>query len=86
MPASTAPLQALSSKLLKSRHCLHATNLQCEQGRTECEKSKQQVEKNDASISALEEQERKLKMQCEARGAHASHLTPQTPIPHVPTP
>ena len=62
MPAATAPLQSLSSKLVKSRHSLHATNLQCEAARTECERAKQLVEKNDASISALEEQERKLKL------------------------
>lgn len=60
--AATAPLQSLSSKLLKSRHCLHACNLQCEQGRTECDRSKAEVEKNDATIAALEEQERKLKL------------------------
>lgn len=63
MPASTAPLQSLTSKLVKSRHCLHAMNLQCEQGRAEADKSKATVEKNDAAIAALEEQERKLKMQ-----------------------
>lgn len=64
MPASTAPLQSLSSKLVKSRHSLHATNLQCEQGRAEAERSRQEVEANDSLISQLEEQERKLKMQC----------------------
>ena len=64
MPAATAPLASLSQKLVKSRHCLHAQELQCESHRTECEKSKQTVEQNDASISAMEEQERKLKMQC----------------------
>ena len=64
MVASTAPLASLSQKLVKSRHCLHATELKCESDRTECEKSKQTVEKNDAAISAWEEQERKLKMQC----------------------
>ena len=69
MPASTAPLQSLSSKLVKSRHSLHATNLQCEQGRAEAEKSRQQVEANDLTISQLEELERKLKMQC-ARTLH----------------
>ena len=64
MPAATQPLQSLSSKLVKSRHSLHATNLQCEQGRAECERSKHDVEANDALITQLEEQERKLKMQC----------------------
>lgn len=64
MPASTAPLQSLSSKLVKSRHSLHATNLQCEHGRAECDKSRHEVEANDAAITQLEEQERRLKMQC----------------------
>ena len=64
MPASTAPLQSLTSKLVKSRHCLHATNLQCEQGRAEADRSRNVVEANDLAISQLEEQERKLKMQC----------------------
>ena len=64
MVASTQPLAALSQKLVKSRHCLHATELKCESSRTECETSKQTVEKNDAAISAMEEHERKLKMQC----------------------
>ena len=63
MPASTAPLQSLTSKLVKSRHCLHATNLQCEQGRAGADKAKATVEKNDATIAQLEEDERKLKMQ-----------------------
>lgn len=63
MPRATAPLASLSQKLVKSRHCLHAQELQCESSRTECEKSKQTVEENDAQISAMEEQERKLKMQ-----------------------
>lgn len=62
MPAFTAPLQSLASKLVKSRHSLHATNLQCEGGRTECDKARQQVEANDAEIAALEEEERKLKL------------------------
>ena len=60
--AATAPLQNLSSKLVKSRHCLHATNLQCEAGRSECEKARAEVEANDAEIAQLEEQERMLKM------------------------
>lgn len=60
--ASTAPLQSLSSKLVKSRHCLHATNLQCEAGRSDCDKSKRDVEANDANISALEDEERRLKL------------------------
>lgn len=64
MPASTAPLASLSSKLVKSRHSLHATNLQCENGRAECEKAKHSVEANDAIIAQLEEDERRLKMQC----------------------
>ena len=51
MPAFTAPLQSLASKLVKSRHSLHATNLQCEGGRTECDKARQQVEANDAEIA-----------------------------------
>ena len=67
MVASTAPLASLSQKLVKSRHCLHATELKCESNRTECEKSKQLVEENDAAISAMEGQERKLKMQCAPR-------------------
>ena len=62
MPAFTAPLQSLASKMVKSRHSLHATNLQCEGGRTECDKARQQVEANDAEIAALEEEERKLKL------------------------
>ena len=61
--AATAPLQSLSSRLVKSRHALHSTNLQCEAGRTECEKAKQQVEANDSIIAALENEEKKLKMQ-----------------------
>ncbi len=61
--ASTAPLSSLTSKLVKSRHCLHATNLQCEAGRAECDKARRQVESNDAEILALEEQERKLKLE-----------------------
>ena len=63
MPSSTAPLAALSSKLLKSRHSLHATNLQVESSRTQCDKNKLLVERNDAAITSLEEQEKKLKMQ-----------------------
>ena len=63
MPAATAPLQSLNSKLVKSRHTLHATNLQCEHGRAECDKSRLDVEANDAAIGQLEEQERRLKMQ-----------------------
>ena len=62
MPASTAPLHNLASKLVKSRHSLHATNLQCEGGRTECDRARQLVEANDAEIAALEEEERKLKL------------------------
>lgn len=62
MPAATAPLQSLSSKLVKSRHCLHATNLQCEAGRSECDKSRSAVEANDAAITALEDEERRLKL------------------------
>ena len=54
--AATASLQALTSKLVKARHCLHATNLQCEATRAQCDKSRQQVEKNDAEIAALEEE------------------------------
>ena len=64
MPAASAPLTSLSSKLVKSRHTLHATNLQCETGRADCEKAKADVEANDAMITQLEEQERRLKMQC----------------------
>ena len=60
--AATASLQGLTSKLVKSRHCLHATNLQCEATRSSCDKSRQQVEKNDKEIAALEEEERKLKL------------------------
>jgi chromosome segregation ATPase len=63
MPAATAPLQSLSSKLVKSRHCLHATNLQVEAGRAESDQSRRDVEANDAKILALEEQEQKLKLQ-----------------------
>lgn len=62
MPASTAPLQSLASKLVKSRHSLHATNLQCEGGRTEADRARQQVEANDAQILSLEEEERRLKL------------------------
>jgi|UniRef100_A0A7S3ERC0 chromosome segregation ATPase len=60
--AATASLQALTSKLVKSRHSMHATNLQCEATRTECEKARREVEANDTEIAALEEQERKLKL------------------------
>lgn len=56
-------MQSLSTKLVKSRHCLHATNLQCEAGRTECDRAKQRVEENDAKIAALEEEEKRLKLQ-----------------------
>lgn len=63
MPASTAPLQSLSSKLVKSRHCLHAANLQVEAGRAESDSSRQQVESNDVLITSLEAQERKLKLE-----------------------
>ena len=56
-------LESLNSKLVKSRHTLHATNLQCEHGRAECDKSRSDVEANDAAIGQLEEQERRLKMQ-----------------------
>ena len=62
MPAATSGLQSLSSKLVKSRHCLHATNLQCEAGRSECDKSRSHVEGNDAAITKLEDEERRLKL------------------------
>ena len=61
---ATAPLQSLSSKLVKSRHSLHATNLQCEHGRADAERMRGDVESNDAMIAQLEDQERRLKMQC----------------------
>ena len=45
-------------------------NLQCQQGRAEADKAKTTVE-NDAAIAALEEDERKLKMQyVESKLAH----------------
>ena len=62
MQAATAPLQTLTSKLVKSRHTLHATNLQCEASRAECEKARRQVEANDTDIGTLEDEERKLKL------------------------
>lgn len=80
MPAATAPLASLSQKLVKSRHCLHAQELQCESSRTECDKSKQTVESNDAQISAMEEQERKLKMQCTRTDQPSSDLGPSLPL------
>ena len=60
--AATADLQKLSAKLVKARHCLHASNLKCEAVRAECDKAKQEVEVNDAAISAMSEEEQQLKM------------------------
>lgn len=61
MPAATADLQALSSKLIKSRHCLHATNLKVESIRNECDKARASVEANDAEIQKMIEEEAELK-------------------------
>mmetsp|Transcript_24216 Transcript_24216/g.52231 ORF Transcript_24216/g.52231 Transcript_24216/m.52231 type:complete len:181 (-) Transcript_24216:192-734(-) len=61
MPAATASLQTLNSKLVKSRHCLHTVNLKCDSIKTECERARQQVQDNDASLSALAEEEQALK-------------------------
>lgn len=60
--AATASLHGLSSKLVKARHSLHTNNLQCEATRITCDKSRHQVEKNDAEIAALEAEEQKLKL------------------------
>jgi hypothetical protein len=61
--AATAPLQNLSSKLVKARHCLHAVNLQVESIRSECDKARRQVEANDAEIAGMEQEEERLKLQ-----------------------
>ena len=61
--ASTAPLQNLSSKLVKARHCLHAVNLQVETIRNECDKARREVEASDTEISGMEHEEERLKLQ-----------------------
>lgn len=61
MPASNAGLQTLSSKLVKSRNCLHATRLKCETIREECDRARLDVEANDSAINALEAEETRLK-------------------------
>ena len=61
--ASTAPLQNLSAKLIKARHCLHACNLQVETIRTECDKARREVEASDTEISGMEHEEERLKLQ-----------------------
>ncbi len=61
--ASTAPLQNLSAKLVKARHCLHAVNLQVETIRNECDKARREVEASDTEISGMEHEEERLKLQ-----------------------
>ena len=61
MPAATANLQTLSAKLVKSRHSLHNTELQCAAIRKECEKARAEVEATDALIASLEAEEFKMK-------------------------
>lgn len=61
--ASTAPLQNLSAKLVKARHCLHAVNLQVETIRNECDKARREVEESDTEISGMEHEEERLKLQ-----------------------
>ena len=61
MPSSTAPLQSLSLKI-KSRHSLHALNLNVENGRAECGSARQEAEANNELIAKLEDDERTLKM------------------------
>lgn len=61
--AATAPLQNLSSKLVKARHCLHAVNLQVETIRSECDKARREVEASDTEISGMEHEEERLKLQ-----------------------
>eukprot|EP00965_Chrysotila_dentata_P262433 6214566-Pleurochrysis_carterae.AAC.4 len=62
LQAATAHLQTLNSKLVKARHSLHAANLKVESLRGECDKSRQAVLANDATIAALTEQEQALKV------------------------
>ena len=61
--AATAPLQNLSSKLVKARHCLHAVTLQVEATRSECDRARKEVEASDAIIAAMEQEEERLKLQ-----------------------
>ena len=70
--ASTAPLQNLSAKLVKARHCLHAVNLQVETIRNECDKARREVEASDTEISGMEHEEERLKLQYVER-APAGH-------------
>jgi len=70
--ASTAPLQNLSAKLVKARHCLHAVNLQVETIRNECDKARREVEASDTEISGMEHEEERLKLQY-VESAPAAH-------------
>ena len=72
--ASTAPLQNLSAKLVKARHCLHAVNLQVETIRNECDKARREVEASDTEISGMEHEEERLKLQY-VESAPAGHYS-----------
>ena len=61
--ASTAPLQNLSSKLTKARHCLHNVNLNVESIKNDCDGMRREVERSDREISAMEQDEERLKLQ-----------------------